>query len=125
MSLSSMLRTTVMALSLVLVATGVGRASPYPVDGIPELIPDADAQKLKAGGVKTTQELLDKGATAKLRKELAKATAKVNEAKAKGGAKGDGASKSGNGRADKAEKAPKPSKKVEESPKLEAEAPKA
>jgi predicted flap endonuclease-1-like 5' DNA nuclease len=68
-----MLRATVLSLSLVLGAAGPALASPYPVDGIPELIPAAEAAQLKAAGVATTQALLEKGATPKGRVDLAKA----------------------------------------------------
>jgi DNA polymerase/3'-5' exonuclease PolX len=69
-----------LSLSLLLAAAGLARASQYPIDGIPDLIPAAEASQLKSGGVATTQDLLDKGATARQRKDLAKAT-KIGEKK--------------------------------------------
>ncbi|HEY3355501.1 MAG TPA: DUF4332 domain-containing protein [Polyangia bacterium] len=69
-----MLRNTVLALTLVLGTAGVALASQYPIDGIPELIPQKEAAALKDAGVATTQALLDKAATPKDRKALAKAT---------------------------------------------------
>jgi len=68
-----MLRATVLTLTLVLGTAGVALASQYPIDGIPELVPEKEAAALKAAGATTTQELLDKGATPAGRKELAKA----------------------------------------------------
>jgi predicted flap endonuclease-1-like 5' DNA nuclease len=72
--MTTMLRNTVLALVLVLGTAGVAQASHYPIDGVPELIPEKDAAALKAAGVATTQALLDKAATPKDRKALAKAT---------------------------------------------------
>jgi predicted flap endonuclease-1-like 5' DNA nuclease len=68
-----MLRATLLTVTLVLGTAGVAVASQYPIDGIPELVPEKEAAALKAAGVATTQELLDKGATPKGRMELAKA----------------------------------------------------
>ena len=75
-----MLRSTLLAVTLVLGTASLALASEYPIDGIPELIPLADATALKVAGVATTQGLLDKGATAKARQELAKA-ARLEEKK--------------------------------------------
>jgi len=61
---------------LALVATA--HASNYALEEIPQTIPAADAAKLKAQGIGTTFQLLEKAGDAKARKELAKA-AKVPE----------------------------------------------
>jgi predicted flap endonuclease-1-like 5' DNA nuclease len=59
-----------------LVATA--HASNYALEEIPQAIPAADAAKLKAQGIGTTFQLLEKAGDAKARKDLAKA-AKVPE----------------------------------------------
>ena len=59
------------AVALALVTAGSARASNYALEEIPQLIPAADAQKLKAAGVTTTFQLLEHGAEAKGRKQLA------------------------------------------------------
>jgi hypothetical protein len=51
-------------------------ASNYALEEIPQAIPAADAAKLKAQGIGTTFQLLEKAGDAKARKELAK-TAKI------------------------------------------------
>ena len=56
----------------------VARASNYALEEIPDAIPAADAQRLKAQGIGTTFQLLEKAGDVKARKELAK-TAKVAE----------------------------------------------
>jgi predicted flap endonuclease-1-like 5' DNA nuclease len=53
---------------------GSAFASHYAVGDVPTLIKAADAEKLKKGGVTTTEEMLAKSATAKDRKALAKAS---------------------------------------------------
>ena len=53
-------------------------ASNYALEEIPQAIPAADAGKLKAQGIGTTFQLLEKAGDAKARKELAKA-AKIPE----------------------------------------------
>jgi predicted flap endonuclease-1-like 5' DNA nuclease len=53
---------------------GSALASHYAVGDVPTLISAADAEKLKKGGVTTTEEMLPKAASAKDRKALAKAT---------------------------------------------------
>jgi predicted flap endonuclease-1-like 5' DNA nuclease len=53
---------------------GAARASHYAVADIPRLITPAQVEKLHKGKVETTEELLNKGATGKDRKALAKAT---------------------------------------------------
>jgi len=55
-------------------AQGSALASHYAVGDIPTLISAADAEKLKKGGVNSTEEMLSKAATAKDRKALAKAS---------------------------------------------------
>lgn len=49
------------------------RASNYALEEIPQTIPAADAAKLKAQGIGTTFQLLEKAGDPKARKELAKA----------------------------------------------------
>jgi predicted flap endonuclease-1-like 5' DNA nuclease len=62
-------------LSLGLLAwAGAARASHYAVADVPRLITPAQVAKLHKGKVETTEELLNKGATSKDRKALAKAT---------------------------------------------------
>ena len=55
-------------------APGSAWASHYAVGDVPSLISAGDAEKLKKGGVTTTEEMLGKAATAKDRKALAKAS---------------------------------------------------
>jgi predicted flap endonuclease-1-like 5' DNA nuclease len=57
-----------------MVWAGAARASHYAVADIPRLITPAQVEKLHKGKVETTEELLNKGATGKDRKALAKAT---------------------------------------------------
>jgi len=57
---------------------GTARASNYALEEIPQAIPAADAAKLKAQGIGTTFQLLEKAGDPKARKELARA-AKVPE----------------------------------------------
>jgi hypothetical protein len=62
-------------LSLGLMAwAGAARASHYAVADVPRLITPAQVEKLHKGKVDTTEELLNKGATGKDRKALARAT---------------------------------------------------
>lgn len=68
----------VLALFALAALATTARASNYALEEIPDAIPAADAQKLKAQGVGTTFQLLEKATDAKARKELAKA-AKVPE----------------------------------------------
>src|SRR3569623_3375860 len=53
---------------------GAALASHYAVGDVPKLISAADADKLKKGGVSTTEELLLKAYKPKERKALAKAS---------------------------------------------------
>ena len=53
---------------------GTALASHYAVGDVPTLISAADAEKLKKGGVSTTEEMLLKAAKPKDRKALAKAS---------------------------------------------------
>ena len=53
---------------------GAALASHYAIGDVPTLISAGDADKLKKGGVSTTEEMLLKAATAKDRKALAKAS---------------------------------------------------
>ncbi len=69
-----MLRHMVLTLAFVLGSATAALASPYPIEGIPDLIPEKDAAALKAAGVPTTQALLEKCGTAKGRTEVAKAS---------------------------------------------------
>jgi len=62
---------TGLALTLV---QGTALASHYAVGDVPTLITAADAEKLKKGGVATTEEMLLKAAKPKDRKALAKAS---------------------------------------------------
>jgi predicted flap endonuclease-1-like 5' DNA nuclease len=75
-----MLRSTLLTVALLLGAAPLAFASTYSIENVPGVIPQADAEALKAAGVTTTQSLLDKAATAKARKELA-ATTKLDEKK--------------------------------------------
>jgi len=61
-------------LALALAHEGTALASHYAVGDVPTLISAADADKLKKGGVSTTEEMLAKAAKAKDRKALAKAS---------------------------------------------------
>lgn len=71
-----------LALFVALIA-GTAYASHYALTDVPTLVTAADAEKLKGAGVNTTEELLQKAATAKDRQALAKASklpkAKVTE----------------------------------------------
>jgi predicted flap endonuclease-1-like 5' DNA nuclease len=60
-----------LALALALVVAGTAYASNYALEEIPQMIPPADAQKLKAVGVTTTFQLLEHGAEPKGRRRLA------------------------------------------------------
>jgi len=53
---------------------GAALASHYAIGDVPKLISAEDAEKLKKGGVSTTEEMLLKAAKPKDRKALAKAT---------------------------------------------------
>jgi predicted flap endonuclease-1-like 5' DNA nuclease len=64
-------------LALILLPT-IALASNYAVEDIPQSIPAAEAQKLKAAGVPTTFALLEKGGSLSARKTLAKQT-KIGE----------------------------------------------
>lgn len=57
-----------------LLAARPARASNYALEEIPQVIPPGDAQKLKAAGVGTTFQLLERGADPKARRALAHAT---------------------------------------------------
>ena len=72
------LRKVVYALVGVCALGATARASNYALEEIPQTIPAADAAKLKAQGIGTTFQLLEKAGDPKARKELAKA-AKVSE----------------------------------------------
>ncbi|HEY8925648.1 MAG TPA: DUF4332 domain-containing protein [Polyangia bacterium] len=61
-------------LALALGHEGTALASHYAVGDVPTLISAADADKLKKGGVSTTEEMLTKAAKPKDRKALAKAS---------------------------------------------------
>jgi predicted flap endonuclease-1-like 5' DNA nuclease len=50
------------------------QASNYALEEIPQAVPSADAAKLKAHGIGTTFQLLEKAGDAKSRKELSKTT---------------------------------------------------
>src|SRR5262245_8328358 len=64
-----------LALTLLLMAFGgAARASHYALVDVPRLVTSAQAEKLKKGGVSTTEELLGKAGKAKDRKALAKAS---------------------------------------------------
>jgi predicted flap endonuclease-1-like 5' DNA nuclease len=71
-------RKVVYALVAICALCATARASNYALEEIPQTIPAADAAKLKAQGIGTTFQLLEKAGDAKARKELAKA-AKVPE----------------------------------------------
>src|SRR5260370_39217780 len=59
------------AVALALLWGVPARASNYALEEIPQLIPAAEAQKLKAAGVTTTFQLLERGADPKRRRQLA------------------------------------------------------
>jgi predicted flap endonuclease-1-like 5' DNA nuclease len=59
------------AVALTLLAAGTARASNYALEEIPQLIPAADADRLKGQGVTTTFQLLERGADPKARVKLA------------------------------------------------------
>jgi predicted flap endonuclease-1-like 5' DNA nuclease len=59
------------ALALLLLGAAPALASNYALEEIPQLIPAADAQRLKAVGVTTTFQLLERAADPKQRKQLA------------------------------------------------------
>ena len=61
------------ALVAVCALVATARASNYALEEIPQTIPAADAAKLKAQGIGTTFQLLEKAGDPKARKELAKA----------------------------------------------------
>jgi predicted flap endonuclease-1-like 5' DNA nuclease len=65
---------TAAAVALALAAAPAAYASNYALEEIPQAIPAADAQRLKAHGIGTTFQLLEKGAEPKARRELARAT---------------------------------------------------
>ena len=68
-------KVTVAAVAMVaLWAARPARASNYALEEMPQAVPSADAAKLKAHGIGTTFQLLEKAADAKSRKELARAT---------------------------------------------------
>jgi predicted flap endonuclease-1-like 5' DNA nuclease len=60
--------------ALALLAAPAAHASNYALEEIPQAIPANDAQKLKAQGIGTTFQLLEKGAEPKARKDLSRAT---------------------------------------------------
>jgi predicted flap endonuclease-1-like 5' DNA nuclease len=68
----------VLSLAALVAMAATARASNYALEEIPDAIPAVDAQKLKAQGIGTTFQLLEKAGDAKARRELAKA-AKVPE----------------------------------------------
>ena len=68
------LRWSLASFVMLLLLPGLARASNYALEEIPQMIPAADAAKLKAAGVPTTFALLEKGADAAGRKTLAKTT---------------------------------------------------
>ncbi len=69
---------TLVAVCAVVAFGATARASNYALEEIPQSIPAADAAKLKAQGIGTTFQLLEKAGDAKARRDLAKA-AKVPE----------------------------------------------
>jgi len=70
-----MRKTLPFLLSLGLLAwAGAANASHYAVADVPRLITPAQVEKLHKGKIETTEELLNKGASSKDRKTLAKAT---------------------------------------------------
>jgi hypothetical protein len=77
-----MLRSTLLAMALLLGTTAPALASTYSIENVAGVIPPDDAAALKAAGVTTTEVLLEKAAASKARKELA-AAAKLDEKKLK------------------------------------------
>jgi predicted flap endonuclease-1-like 5' DNA nuclease len=75
-----MLRSTLLTVALLLAAAPFASASTYSIENVAGVIPQADADALKAAGVTTTEVLLEKAGPAKARKELAAAT-KIDEKK--------------------------------------------
>ena len=61
-----------LTIAAVLLASGLAQASNYALEEIPQMIPAADAQKLKAVGIGTTFQLLERCADPKQRKQLAR-----------------------------------------------------
>jgi len=57
-----------------LALAGTAHASHYAVADVPRIITPAQVEKLHKGNIETTEQLLQKGATAKERQALAKAT---------------------------------------------------
>ena len=57
--------------------------SPYALIDIPQAVPTADTEKLKAAGIATTDDLLARGGNPRARRELAKKTG-LDEKKLKG-----------------------------------------
>jgi predicted flap endonuclease-1-like 5' DNA nuclease len=66
------LKVTTMLVALVALAA-VAHASNYALEEIPQVIPAADAAKLKNQGIGTTFQLLEKAGEPKARRELARA----------------------------------------------------
>ncbi|MDB4970839.1 MAG: Pathogenicity locus [Myxococcales bacterium] len=62
------------ALAIALCSAGAAEASNYALEEIPQAVPSAEAARLKAQGIGTTFQLLERASDAKARKELAKAT---------------------------------------------------
>jgi predicted flap endonuclease-1-like 5' DNA nuclease len=62
------------AIALAALWASAARASNYALEEIPQAIPAAEAAKLKAAGIGTTFQLLEKAGEAKARRELAHAT---------------------------------------------------
>lgn len=73
MTAASAIRCAV-ALSLTFLVARPALASHYALTEVARLVPPADAAKLQKAGVETTEQLLQKAATAKDRKALAKAS---------------------------------------------------
>ncbi len=63
-----------LAVVLALALPSLAHASNYALEEIPQMIPSPDAQKLKALGITTTFQLLERGAEPKQRKVLARDT---------------------------------------------------
>ena len=75
MTMSKPMKIAVAAVAMAtLWAARPASASNYALEEIPQAVPSADAAKLKAHGIGTTFQLLEKASDAKSRKELAKAT---------------------------------------------------
>ena len=72
-STSALALASTIAIAATLVA-GAAQASHYAVVDVPRIIPAADVDKLHKAGVETTEQLLERAATAKDRKSLAKAS---------------------------------------------------